>query len=140
MRKALLFAVLMGAVVGCDSATAAERGTAGAAAAPTAAHASITPAGLVAVASVRKVVPGLYAARAAVPTGLVTLIVRQASASFGFPELTSGAEIVRFHQTGMAEIQFSALPGNRYLVMAIPGESDPMLLNYSLAAFTEVVP
>lgn len=138
MRKAMLFAVLMGAVVGCDSATASE-GRQGQVAEHVA-LASITPAGLVAVVSARKVVPGLYAARAAVPTGLVTLIVRQAPASFGFPDLTSGAEIVRFHQTGMAEIQFSALPGNRYLVMAIPGESDPMLLNYSLAAFTEVVP
>lgn len=138
MRKIYaLLAVL--AVAGCDSATASE-GRQGAALAPQGVQASITPAGVVAVVSVRKVVPGLYAARAAVPTGLVTLIVRQAPASFGFPDLTSGTELVRFHQTGMAEVQFSASAGSRYLVMAVPGESDPALLNYTLANFTEITP
>jgi len=128
-RMALAVALL----AGCESSATAEAGNG----AVLRSVRAITAQS--AVVSARRVGPNLYAIRAQVSSGDVTLAVRVTSGS-GFPTLTSGAEIIRFSVEKMAEVQVAMTAGNRYLVMAIPGQDDPALLDYSLAHFIEIVP
>lgn len=143
MRKVTLMFALM-VLAGCERSSTATGGMIGDGGRgdlvpggdPPGELADVSP---MAVPSVRRVAPGLYAARVRVESGPVTLIVRTTSAS-GFAELTSGSEVIRFHEDKMAQTQFATTPGYRYLVIAVPGESDPMLLDYNLASYTEVIP
>lgn len=139
MKKLLLFAVLMGAVVGCDSATASEQGGVKA---PQEARGDFLEEPLltlspIAVVSVRKVTTGYYAVRATVPSGQVALAVRTTNAA-GFTTLSSGTEILHMDASGVVETEIQTTAGYRYLVIADPGESDQ--INLTTASYVEFVP
>lgn len=144
MRKAWPLVALVMAM-GCNSATAAEGGReAGAGGVPRADIVDpidpiYTAPSHQAVVSARKVAPGLYAVRAQVGSGTVTLSVRVTNGS-GFATLTSGSEVLRYDGDTRVDDMIQVSAGNRYLIQAIPGEADPMLLDYNLSAFTEIVP
>jgi hypothetical protein len=88
--------------------------------------------------SVRKVVTGLYAVRATLPSGSVGLAVRVTTGS-GFPLLSSGSEIIHTDGSdGLVETQIQTTAGSRYLVLASAGESD--LMDLSRATYAEFSP
>ena len=146
MRRLAIVVVLL-LVAGCENATASGggHGTLGGGGKV----ADLTPwipqpgtlaaAEGMAVVSVRRVAPGQYAVRARTFSGPVTLSVRVTSGT-GFATLTSGTEVLRYHEEGKVDAQISTTAGYRYLIQALPGESDPMLLDYDLSAYTEIVP
>lgn len=146
MRKAWLVAALL-AAMGCDSATASEGAVTTRPAVQGARGNDVLddwpvvppPAAIV---STRRVVNGLYGLRARLigAEGPVTLVVRVAPVTYGFPSLDSGVEVLRFEGVTRVDTQLQVDPSYRYLILAIPGEADPMLLDYTLAAYTEIVP
>jgi hypothetical protein len=89
----------------------------------------------IAVASVRRNVPGLYIARGTSTTSSVYLMVRRNSSVLGFSSLTSGTWIADDENSGPLEFSFSTSSGYRYLVVAVPVENG--VADFDRASFVE---
>lgn len=84
-----------------------------------------------AVASVRRVVPGLYAARAIGSGASVHLSVRRTASVLGFASLSAGDLVEEAEGTSPQEIQFQTSASYRYLVVASPVVSGAADLNHA---------
>jgi hypothetical protein len=89
----------------------------------------------VAVASVRRNVPGLWIARGTSTTAGVYVMVRRNSSILGFSSLTSGTLITDDENSGPLEFSFSTDSGYRYLVVAVPVENG--VADFDRASFVE---
>ena len=135
-----VLAVVLG-VVACERASTPA--SSGAGAHPTAPRnysstgtvTTATGSPAVAVASVRRNVPGLYIARGTSTTSGVYLMVRRNSSVLGFSSLTSGTWIADDESSGPLEFSFSTSSGYRYLVVAVPVENG--VADFDLASFVE---
>lgn len=93
---------------------------------------------VISTASVRRVAPGLYAARGVATSSAMHLVVRKVSSSLGFSGLDSGSLVQDDTNTGQVEFQFATSTGFRYLVVAYPSEAG--VDDVGQAAYTELVP
>jgi hypothetical protein len=89
----------------------------------------------IAVASVRRYVPGLWIARGTATTEGVYLMVRRNSSVLGFQTVSSGTLITDDENNGPLEFSFSTDSGYRYLVVAVPVENG--VADFDRASFVE---
>lgn len=123
-----VLAVVLGAVACERASTPASSDSRTAPSAPrdyssTGTVSTATGSPAIAVASVRRNVPGLYIARGTSTTSGVYVMVRRNSPTLGFGSISSGTLIQDDEASGPLEFSFSTSSGYRYLVVAVPVEN-----------------